>query len=52
MFKIENDILEMMSGFVQEEYKQHYNLAQFGGCMDCSNSCAENCAYKCKRSHG
>lgn len=50
MFNIGNDVLEMMNSFVSAEYKEHLDGVRFfGGCMDCSNSCAENCAYKCKR---
>ena len=52
MFKISEDVLELMSGIVDREYEALYDSeSAFGGCMDCSNSCAENCAYKCKASH-
>lgn len=51
MFKIDNNELAMVESFVESEYVEssdcYYSM---GGCMTCSNSCAENCANKCKAS--
>lgn len=51
MFNIKEELRKMMEAFVEKQYVPAPAGApmQFGGCMDCSNSCAENCAAKCKR---
>ena len=36
--------------FVSNEYVPTRDEVRYFGCMDCSNSCAENCAIKCKKS--
>lgn len=50
MFKIEETLWTAVEEFVEKEYAsaQAGNVHYFG-CMDCSNSCAENCAAKCKK---
>lgn len=56
MFNLKEEIAKLMEAFVQKEFVPvaagagaNTNV-KFGGCMDCSNSCAENCAVKCKAS--
>ena len=52
MFKFEKDLQKIMQLFVSKNYvpADGKMVKNFGGCMDCSNSCAENCAAKCKAS--
>ena len=53
MFSIKEELVKLMESFVQKQYVPVAAGAQvvnMGGCMDCSNSCAENCAAKCKGS--
>lgn len=54
MFKLSEELVQSMELFVGKEYVAHADDSahNFGGCMDCSNSCAEKCAYRCKGSHG
>ena len=50
MFKIEENLMIAVEEFVQNEYVAELPMGvHFFGCMDCSNSCAENCAHKCKK---
>lgn len=50
MFNIKEELLKVIEGFVRREYvPATANGISFFGCMDCSNSCAENCAIKCKK---
>jgi hypothetical protein len=50
MFEIEKNLMAEVEEFVQEEYVSDLPVGtHFFGCMDCSNSCAENCAAKCKK---
>ncbi len=50
MFKIKDELLAVVEKFVKKEYvPATANGPRFFGCMDCSNSCAENCAIKCKK---
>ena len=50
MLNIKEDLLAMVEKFVKAEYTPTpAGGPVFFGCMDCSNSCAENCAIKCKK---
>lgn len=50
MFNIKEELLSLVQAFVKKEYVPVTpEGVQFFGCMDCSNSCAENCAAKCKK---
>ena len=50
MFNIKEELLAIVEKFVKKEYVPvPADGVQHFGCMDCSNSCAENCAVKCKR---
>ena len=50
MFNIKEELLALVEKFVQKEYVPvPAGGPQYFGCMDCSNSCAENCAIKCKK---
>ena len=50
MFNLKEELVKAMEMFVQKEYvPATADGIQFFGCMDCSNSCAENCAVKCKK---
>lgn len=50
MFNIKEELMELVEKFVQKEYVPAVaEGVQYFGCMDCSNSCAENCAVKCKK---
>ena len=52
MFNIKEELLALIENFVQKEFVPVPVPAEgvrFFGCMDCSNSCAENCAHKCKK---
>lgn len=52
VFNLKEELKKAMELFVGKEYQPALvtgaNLDKFG-CMDCSNSCAENCAVKCKK---
>ncbi len=51
MFKVKEELLSMVEKFVQDEFvPASASEIRYFGCMDCSNSCAENCAVKCKKS--
>ena len=54
MFKFSEEIAKSIEMFVakEESDKAFDRTTMMGGCMDCSNSCAENCARKCKASKG
>ncbi len=55
MFKFSEEITKSMTQFVEREHnaeKATERVMMMGGCMDCSNHCAENCARKCKGSKG
>ncbi len=50
MFNLKKELQKTIELFVRKEYvpatvSGPYTLY----CMDCSNSCAENCEVKCKR---
>nr|MBQ8890797.1 hypothetical protein [Clostridia bacterium] len=50
MFKVNEELIASVEKFVNKEFvPANANGLQFFGCMDCSNSCAENCAIKCKK---
>ena len=50
MFKVKEELLAVIEKFVKKEYVPvPADGPRFFGCMDCSNSCAENCAIKCKK---
>lgn len=50
MFNLKEELVKAMEMFVQKEFvPATADGIQFFGCMDCSNSCAENCAVKCKK---
>ena len=50
MFNIKEELLALVESFVQKEYvPATADGVTYFGCMDCSNSCAENCAVKCKK---
>ena len=52
MFDIKKELAEAMQAFVEKKYVPVAlgPKINYFGCMDCSNSCAENCAVKCKKS--
>ena len=50
MFNLKEDLIKAMEEFVSNEYVPTSDEVRYFGCMDCSNSCAENCAIKCKKS--
>ncbi len=55
MFKINEEIAKSIMQFVANEHdagNAAAHVVAMGGCMDCSNHCAENCARKCKASKG
>ena len=50
MFDIKEELLTIVEQFVKKEFVPiPADGIQYFGCMDCSNSCAENCAIKCKK---
>lgn len=53
MFNLKGEVIKIIELFIQKEYVVATNvdthILEMGGCMDCSNSCAENCAVKCKQ---
>lgn len=54
MFKFNEEVAKSMAQFVEREHDANKAVerSMMGGCMDCSNHCAENCARKCKGSKG
>lgn len=55
MFKFNEEVAASMAQFVAKEHnaeKAADRVMTMGGCMDCSNHCAENCARKCRGSKG
>ena len=50
MFNVKEELLAIIDKFVNKEFVPvTADGVQYFGCMDCSNSCAENCAVKCKK---